>query len=157
MVDLIDRLNILLKQERNHYRAEDYLNSSFQQNLLQANDFASIPGIVPSSSTSSSYSSSSSEGINEFWRQKVCEWSYEVVDHFGFSRQVVSISISFLDRYLSVRAVDKRLFQLVAMTTLYMAIKIYERGTLSMASMIDLSRGFFMIEHMAAMEWGLFE
>jgi lipoyl(octanoyl) transferase len=80
-----------------------------------------------------------------------------VVDHFDFSREVVSISISFLDRYLSVRAVDKRLFQLAAMTSLYMTIKIYERGTLSMASMIDLSRGFFMVEHMAAMEWGLFE
>jgi lipoyl(octanoyl) transferase len=157
MVDLIDRLNILLKQDRNHYRAEDYLNSSFQQNLLQANDLALIPAVVPSSSTSSSCSSSTSNEINESWREKICEWSYQVVDHFDFSREVVSISISFLDRYLSVRAVDKRLFQLVAMTTLYMTIKIYERGTLSMASMIDLSRGFFMIEHMAAMEWGLFE
>jgi lipoyl(octanoyl) transferase len=157
MVDLIERLNILLMQDRTHYRAEDYLNLSFQQKLLQANDLASIPAVVSSSSTSSSSSSSTSNGINESWREKICEWSYQVVDHFDFSREVVSISISFLDRYLSVRTVDKRLFQLAAMTTLYMTIKIYERGTLSMASMIDLSRGFFMIEHMAAMEWSLFE
>jgi lipoyl(octanoyl) transferase len=157
MVDLIDRLNTLLKQDKTHYRAEDYLNWSFQQKLLQANDLASIPAVVSSSSTSSSGTSSTSNGINESWREKICEWSYQVVDHFDFSREVVSISMSFLDRYLSVRAVDKRLFQLAAMTSLYMTIKIYERGTLSMASMIDLSRGFFMVEHMAAMEWGLFE
>lgn len=155
MVDLIDRLNILLKQDRTHYSAEDYLDPSFQQMLLQANDLASIQGAIPSSSTISSYSSSQSNGINESWREKICEWSYQVVDHFDFSREVVSISISFLDRYLSVRAVDKRLFQLAAMTSLYMTIKIYERGTLSMSSMIDLSRGFFMVEHMSAMEFSL--
>jgi Cyclin, N-terminal domain len=155
MVDLTDRLNILLKQDRTHYSAEDYLDPSFQQMLLQANDLASIQGAIPSSSTISSYSSSQSNGINESWREKICEWSYQVVDHFDFSREVVSISISFLDRYLSVRAVDKRLFQLAAMTSLYMTIKIYERGTLSMSSMIDLSRGFFMVEHMAAMEFSL--
>jgi hypothetical protein len=52
MADLIDMLNTLLKQEKTHYRAEDYLNSSFQQKLLQANDLASIPAVVSSSSTS---------------------------------------------------------------------------------------------------------
>lgn len=23
------------------------------------------------------------EHVNESWRRKICEWSYEVVDHFG--------------------------------------------------------------------------
>jgi hypothetical protein len=70
---------------------------------------------------------------------------------------VVSIAISFLDSYLSVRAVDMRLLQLAATTTLYMAIKLYERGTLSMASTIELSRGLFTIEDIAAMECSLVE
>ena len=159
MVDLIDRLNTLLKQDRQNYRCEDYLDPTFQQRLLEASDLASrnLDTIVSAPSTNSTTSSQSSSTINESWREKICEWSYQVVDHFDFSREVVSISISFLDRYLSVRAVDKRLFQLAAMTTLYMTIKIYERGTLSMSSMIDLSRGFFMVEHMRAMELSIFE
>jgi hypothetical protein len=53
--------------------------------------------------------------------------------------------------------VDKKLFQLASMTILYMTIRVYERGALSMASMIDLGRGYFMIEHMVSMERGLFE
>jgi hypothetical protein len=170
MVDHIHRLNILLKQDRTHCRAEDYLSSSFQKNLLQANDFNSsfhqnllqanafnsIAAVVPSSIRSSP-SSSSSEGINDLWRQKICEWYYHVVDFFGFSRQVVSIAMSFLDRYLSVRAVDKKHFQLAALTTLYMTIRIYERGALSMANMIDLGRRLFMMEHIISMEWSLLE
>lgn len=159
MVDLIDRLNTLLKQDQQNYQCEDYLDPAFQQRLLEASDLATdhLDNLVTPVSTSSTASSQSSSTINESWREKICEWSYSVADHFDFSREVVSISISFLDRYLSVRPVDKRLFQLAAMTTLYMTIKIYERGTLSMASMIDLSRGFFMVEHMRAMELSIFE
>lgn len=159
MVDLIDRLNTLLKQDRQIYQCEDYLDPAFQQRLLEARDPAenNTDTLISTPSTNSTSSSQGSATINESWREKICEWSFQVVDHFDFSREVVSISISLLDRYLSVRAVDKRLFQLAAMTTLYMTIKIYERGTLSMASMIDLSRGFFMVEHMRAMELSIFE
>jgi lipoyl(octanoyl) transferase len=80
-----------------------------------------------------------------------------VVDHFDFSREVVAISISLLDRYLSHRSVDKKMFQLAAMTTLYLAIKLNERGTLSMKSMIELSRGYFMPEQMRVMEMAILE
>jgi hypothetical protein len=65
--------------------------------------------------------------------------------------------MSFLDRYLSVRPVDKKLFQLACMTTLYITIRDYERGALSMVTMIRLSRGLFRIEHMISMEWSLLE
>jgi lipoyl(octanoyl) transferase len=75
-----------------------------------------------------------------------------VIDHFDFSREIVSISIHYLDRYLATRPVNKKLFQLAAMTTLYLAIKLYEPGSLSMASMIELSRGYFKVEQMAEME-----
>lgn len=140
MVDLIDRLNTLIKQDREKYQKKDYLNPTFQQRLLEANELAADSDAPSNSSTTSSQSSGT---INESWREKICEWSYSLVDHYDYSREIVSISISLLDRYLSVRAVDKRLFQLAAMTTLYMTIKIYERGALSINSLIELSRGYF--------------
>lgn len=87
-----------------------------------------------------------------FGEKKICEWSYQVIDHFDFSREVVSISIHYLDRFLATRAVNKKMFQLSAMTTLFLAIKLYEPGRISMSSMIELSRGYFMVEQMAAME-----
>ena len=154
MVDLYERVNVLVKQERTVYRCDDYLSPSVQRKL-QEQCLRNEPPKIPTACSVSS--SSSSSGINEVWREKICEWSYQVVDHFDFSREVVGISISFLDRYLCTRSVDKKLFQLAAMTTLYLAIKIYEPGTLSMASMIELSRGYFMVEQMAVMEMAILQ
>jgi hypothetical protein len=149
MVDVVERLNALLKQARTAYVVQDYLDPDFQSNMQRAKE-----GVVPTNPASSSCSeaSSSSVGITELWREKICEWSYQVVDHFEFSREVVSVSISLLDRFLCTEQVDKKQFQLAAMTTLYLAIKLTETGKLSMRSMIQLSRGFFTIEQMAAME-----
>lgn len=152
MVDLLDRLDALLGQELLSYRTEDYLAPGYQQRLqLETADDENIS--LASFSVSSC--STSSSGINEVWREKKCEWSYQVVDHFDFSREIVSISIHYLDRYLATRVVNKKLFQLAAMTTLYLAIKLYEPGTVSMKSMIELSRGYFLVDQMAAMEMAI--
>ena len=150
MVDLLERIDVMLKQEANLYRTVDYLDPEFQQKLSLVTD----DGIIITSSTAShsSSSTSSSSSINELWREKICEWSYQVIDHFDFSREVVGVAIHYLDRYLATRSVNKKVFQLAAMTCLFLAIKLYEPGKLSMSSMIELSRGYFMVDQMVAME-----
>jgi hypothetical protein len=150
MVDLLERIEVLLKQESMFYKTEDYLAPAFQLKLQISCEFDA--STWQSGSLSTSTSSSNASAINEVWREKICEWSYQVIDHFDFSREIVSISIHYLDRYLATRPVNKKLFQLAAMTTLYLAIKLYEPGSLSMASMIELSRGYFKVEQMAEME-----
>ena len=112
---------------------------------------ASLGGAGVNGSHSQASSSSNSQ-INELWREKICEWCYQVVDHFDFNREVVSVAMSYLDRYLATRTVNRRIFQLAAMTALYLAIKLYEPGKLRMSSLIDLSRGYFMAEHIVTME-----
>ena len=149
MVDLVERIDTLVKQECGIYRTEDYLAPSFQAKLAPprlSSLFAAEPEISAISS------STTTSGINEVWREKICEWSYQVIDHFDFSREVVAISVHYLDRYLSTRTVNKRIFQLVAMTTLYLAIKLHDQGIVSMASMIELSRGYFLVKQMEEME-----
>ena len=111
---------------------------------------------------------------HEGWRRKICEWSYRVVDHFRIEREVVSISMNLFDRFLSLknkdnvfckcpscqRAVDSHTFQLAAMTSLYVAIKVHAescihdstRKKLKLSSMVDLSRGQFSREDICAME-----
>lgn len=149
MVDVVDRIEVMLRQEATSYKTEDYLSPDYQQKLLPCDnegDFGTV------SFSGGSVSSQSSGGINESWREKICEWSYQVIDHFNMSREVVMISMSFLDRYLASRTVNKKVFQLVAMTSLFLAIKLSEPGKLTMSSMIELSRGYFRVEQMAAME-----
>ena len=97
--------------------------------------------------------------VSEVWRRKLCEWCYEVVDHFGFDREVVSVALNYLDRFVSSRAkeagssITRREFQLFAVTSLYMAIKVHgeteslegPRQKLRIDAFVQLSRGFFQI------------
>ncbi|KAG7361967.1 cyclin-like protein [Nitzschia inconspicua] len=158
MVDLLERLEVLLRVEDVSYRTIDYLSPSHQQNLQQLQqqiESSSFDCQSTFTAAASSSCSSSQSGINEVWREKICEWSYQVIDHFDFSREVVSVSIHYLDRFLATTPVNKKLFQLVAMTALYLAIKIHEPTNLTMRSMIELSRGYFTAAQMADMEMAI--
>lgn len=114
--------------------------------------------------------------MSDTWRKKMCVWSYMVVDHFGFDREVVEISFSYLDRYLSVlfaqttigcseknvnTIVDKMSFQLLAATSLYIAIKTHgisecDPSKYKHFHLVDtfaqLSRGIFTSENILFME-----
>ena len=85
-----------------------------------------------------------------------------MVDHFDLNREVVSTAMSHLDRFLGVYngTVDKNLFQLLAMTCLYLSIKLNEYKHLlipgsksSMDTILQLSRGFFTLKEMEKMEY----
>ena len=49
-----------------------------------------------------SSSSNSAEGfvLDEQCRQKMCEWSYRIVDHCEGSRELVAIAQNYVDRFL---------------------------------------------------------
>ncbi len=103
-----------------------------------------------------------SPGVTEQWRRRLCEWMFEVVDHFSFDREVVSVAFDYLDRSVSLacgspesgKALSKREYQLYAVTSLYLAIKVHgemdgstgERLKLRISAFQDLSRGFFSVE-----------
>ena len=107
-----------------------------------------------------------SDVVSEAWRRKLCEWCYEVVDHFGFDREAVSIALSFLDRAVAARSegtltpIAKREFQLLAVTSLYTALKIHgetedaegPRRKLRIDAFVELSRGFFQVDVIERME-----
>ena len=67
--------------------------------------------------------------IEEGWRRKICEWMFEVVDHYKFDREVVSVALYYLDRYVTHNLtngeeVGRREFQLLAICCLYTAMKV---------------------------------
>jgi Cyclin, N-terminal domain len=99
----------------------------------------------------------SKERVSESWRRKLCEWCYEVVDHFTYDREVVSFALSYLDRAAARKSeltddpLPKRDYQRLAVTSLYMAIKLHgetdekdgPRRKLGIKVFVELSRGFF--------------
>lgn len=142
--DLAARLQALCIRECTYYTCPDYINPEWQVSLVS-----------PQNDTyaSNEVQSTSSSDINEMWRMKICEWCYLVVDHFDFDREVVSVAMSYVDRYSSIHTVNRRIFQLAAMTALYLAIKLYESSvSIHPSSLIHLSRGYFFDHHIIAME-----
>lgn len=125
-------LEVLCLLESTSYHCTDYLQRSRYSENLSAADSAVM--------------------INESWREKICKWTFEVIDHFEFQRETAYIALSYLDRFLSNRLVNHRTFQLVSMTTLYLAIKLYEPRTLRISSLTELSRGLFDESQVSEME-----
>lgn len=93
------------------------------------------------------------------WRRKLSEWCYQVVDHFGYDREVAAICLNYLDRAVAVKSSDgeqvsKRDYQLYAVTCLYMAVKIHGecetpagvRTRMQISHFVDLSRKVFSVK-----------
>ena len=88
------------------------------------------------------------------WREKICHWTYSVIDHFGLSRKTVAVSINLFDRYLATQGnrCDGSLALLVSLTTLYIAIKVHERKKIKLSTLAELSRCQFESKDIEEME-----
>jgi hypothetical protein len=139
---IVDHIAVMLKQESSQYSpCFDYL--SIHKDFQPSN-----------------------EHVNEDWRRKICEWAFVVTDHYGFDREVVSIALNYLDRVIahttetSKARVPRKEFQLVAVTSLYLAIKLHGETDgvegaprkLRIEAYVELSRGMFTIETLETME-----
>ena len=124
-----------------------------------------------------------SENLNDHhneWRKKICQWSFKVIDHFKIDREIVSVAMNILDRYVAketnhlytnsmgtcegencAESVDSRVFQLAAMTSLYLSIKLCDTDECQYSSsrklrlnyFVELSRGQFCADEITQMEW----
>jgi hypothetical protein len=100
------------------------------------------------------------EDVNEKWRKRLCEWMFEVADHFGFDREVVSIAFNYFDRGVDAKfsptgtKPSKKAYQLHAVVSLYLALKVHgetdpeagQRLKMKISAFHELSRGFFTVE-----------
>mmetsp|Transcript_23015 Transcript_23015/g.25377 ORF Transcript_23015/g.25377 Transcript_23015/m.25377 type:complete len:414 (+) Transcript_23015:62-1303(+) len=175
----IEEFQVLLHQESNKYLntfSYLYTNSS-KRNPTHLNN---IPTPLSTTNTNDK-SNTNCYRVNENWRQKICEWSFNVVDHFKFDREVVSIALNYLDRVAAIKSQEssrisisslspseekgrgeKRLheFRLTATACLYIAIKVHgevdsfdrPRRKVRIQSFTELSRGLFTEEMIEAKE-----
>lgn len=104
------------------------------------------------------------DSVSASCRRKLFEWSFNVVDHFGIDREVVSVAANYTDRYIATGAasghrVDRKEFQLVCVTSLYLAVKLHgdrsninQRSQLSLSTFAEFSRGLITVESLEEME-----
>eukprot|EP00581_Thalassiosira_minuscula_P029902 CAMPEP_0183785120 /NCGR_PEP_ID=MMETSP0739-20130205/66337_1 /TAXON_ID=385413 /ORGANISM="Thalassiosira miniscula, Strain CCMP1093" /LENGTH=323 /DNA_ID=CAMNT_0026029115 /DNA_START=86 /DNA_END=1057 /DNA_ORIENTATION=+ len=100
--------------------------------------------------------------IDETCRSKMCEWIYHVIDSTRLQRETASVAMGFLDRYLSSSSeraegakLDRKEYQLAAMTCLYIAVKIREPFEMDAGLMSRLSRGMHSAEEITTLEYDI--
>ncbi|KAL7510691.1 hypothetical protein ACHAXN_007557, partial [Cyclotella atomus] len=131
------RFQILLEQEVSTYRFVNYLSPAHQLDCFD------------DSSTSTAFDDRDARHLSQqkkYWRDKIVAWMYHVVDQHDLDRELVEISLNYMDRYLAEQSIhDSSGFQLAGMTSLYLAIKIFRhegRGA-SMRSFVKLAEGAY--------------
>ncbi len=147
---LAENLKVLMHQEESgNYDAVDYLSMTAWQHDVHELMSTKRQSFEPSPRKPFG----TDARIDEYCREQIVEWSFRVVDYFRIDREVVSVSMSFLDRFLATCNCDRSTFKLAATTTLYLAVKLlhpYKLGDLGILS--DLSRGEFDMMDVAEME-----
>ena len=174
---ILSRLAALRAQERGPYKRADYLRRPALSSNCSDEDKLNLPQKTSSTdsldtaSTSSSLSSSSASStlsdeslpIDAECRSVMIAWYAQVLDHCSFSRENGGIAAYILDMYLSASEgvagematkalLDRREFQLVSMTALFLAIKMNECETITPVMVAKLSRGSFDALDVAHME-----
>jgi hypothetical protein len=137
-LEIPERVAMMIRQEETDYKCIDYLVAFKEICKLAA------------------------KPVDEDCRVKMCEWCYQVVDFCKFRRETVGIGMSYLDRYLCSKKgrrslSDRKEYQLVAMTCLYVAIKIHEPLEMETSLLADLSRGCYTEMEFANMEQKILE
>ena len=88
--------------------------------------------------------------VNESCRAAMVDWLCQISDALSLNLETVYLSMSLLDRFLSHRCnssvlalSSKEKFQLAAITTYYIAVKINEPVELSLEMLVKLCRGCY--------------
>lgn len=126
-------LKTMQRQEETTYRVRDYIDDQL---------YAADASFTAAAAAAAANSNHDSDAVLQ-WRFEIVDWCYHVVDMCSMHRETVCIALSYLDRYLSTDAgkktrLNKGMFELTAMTCLYIAIKLHEPATVGIETMLLL-------------------
>jgi hypothetical protein len=126
--------SIILHESLPHYQlSPDYLHSSV---------------LIPSTEKEL--------GVSERCRRRTCEWMYDICDYFHLNREVVAIALFYVDRFFTLTSfpdaecnkqvpVTRKQFQLVALTGLYISIKVHGELRQGKSNQAQWSRSKFNV------------
>jgi len=140
-----DRVKAMLALSQSTYSCSDYIGRRSKE-ISHCHAYGPVRTPLPEHAIDH-------DKLDTVCREKMCEWSYRVCDHFQTGREIVAVSFSYLDRFVDKCSCDRSAFKLAAMTTVYMANKIYGGPhTLTIGALAELSRGEFEMSHISEME-----
>lgn len=152
--EVADRLKVMQRQECTSYKSRDYIDDS-----SSSSSCSPPPRRRRRRQDEELQERKRDHNIDRDCRAKMSEWCYQVSDFCKFQRETVAIGMNYLDRFLATsspraqRALrDKKEFQLVAMTTLYIAIKLFEPLAMDAGLLSQISHGCYTESEIVEME-----
>ncbi|CAB9507274.1 diatom-specific cyclin [Seminavis robusta] len=139
-------ISAMRRQEETEYFCRDYLN------------MVEDPADDDTDEIRSDANGNSSAPCDATCRQIMFYWMVRVVDFFpSMTRETVAYAMSYLDRFLQSKAgADARrkrsVFQLAAISCLYMAVKIHESSAVSPQFLEKLSQAEYTVKDVEGME-----
>jgi len=143
-------LSIMMKKEQTIYTSCDYLHSP-----------------DPSSSQSSSSPDGMPTRVTPSDRMMIVDWCYSVINKVQLNRETVALAMEMVDRFLSKpssilsasRALhDRRQYQLIVVTALYIAVKTLEPTHVMNSQLFsDVSQGMYSVQDIERMELNILQ
>jgi len=152
-IDFVDEIEIMKQKEDNEYKCGDYaLRRNLEQMTISTSSVSMSSMSTHTKPCKYTKMVNNNVEINSSCRTTMCEWCFRVVDHFGARRELVEIAMNYLDRLLNKFNCDRTAYKLACITSMYLAIKLFNKKTLGIASLSTLSKGEFSIAHITEME-----
>ncbi|KAL6069598.1 Cyclin-A2 [Balamuthia mandrillaris] len=98
------------------------------------------------------YMTSVQKGITASMRGILCDWLVEVADEYELSSETLFLAVNYLDRFLAERRIDKRKFQLVGVTAMFIAAKYEEIYAPAVEEFVYISANTYSREEILMME-----
>ena len=86
--DHVDRVRAMLSLSESVYSCSDYIGRRAAKEIGPCHDPMHMPEFPVDHGK-----------VDTVCREKMCEWSYRVCDHFQCDREIVAVSFSYLDRF----------------------------------------------------------
>jgi hypothetical protein len=156
--EALDRITVMICQETTTYVPVDYIamqhtNSGSFQKLSSTMDGAGINNSENESNDGGCGPDSENLIVSPEWRQQIADWYLLLAKTFKLKREVVSFAMNYLDRVLSKYSCDRVMLELVASTSIHLAVKVHDSGREDQLKVLpSLSQTGITGEHIAQME-----
>jgi len=153
---IIDQLKVMrLQEDSPTYKCRQYIEDI--DDVMNCDQ--SVDSCISECECATGQQHTLSHPIDAECRLKMVQWCYQIVTFANFHRETVSIAMSFLDRFLSSNhpnarkaIANRKEYQLSCITTLYLAIKMYEREEVDPKNFAALARGTHSKDEIIRME-----
>ena len=142
-----DKTNINKKESNPQYVTE-YLETIFENLLKEEKNFIEKKGI------NNKYMKNQNE-INPEMRSILNNWLIEVHDKFNFNEQTLFVCINLIDRYLSIKKIERSNYQLVGICALLIACKHEEINLPNPKDFLFITENAYSSEQLYKMEYDI--